>query len=808
MIANYFKIAYRNFSRNKLYTSLNIAGLTFGLTCFLVIALYVVDELTYDRHFTHSARTYRVIEQRTAENKKSLIPAVSYLLGAEAKKTIPDIGQVTRFFGGGRNNISNPDNQATFYETVWAVDPNFIEVFDHALVDGDRSSALKDPNTVVLTENLAIKLFQSSQVVGKTVLIGEDRMKITAVLKTLPSNTSFNFELLLSEATYSLLDFYKEMTTSDWSSNDHITFVVLKEHADPQSVAKQMDQLAEINRPKTPGISVQYALQPLHDIYFSSSEMEEAPFRSGNILYIYVFSIVALFLLIIACINYMNLTTAHAANRFKEIGIRKAAGAVRKNLVWQFLTESALITAFSFLLSILLVNSALPFFNPFVDKTLSLGFTTDYRIWLGALGFGLVVSLLAGSYPAIMLSGYQPVSLLKNLIIRKTGGVTLRRSLVVFQFTLSVVMIISTMLLYQQIQFVKNKNLGFQQDQLVVVDINSGRIRRSAETIKSEFSKIAEVESVSSSSRVPGEWKTIPTVKINLQGDTRATQNAYLIGADENYAKTFDIRLLNGRNFSNPGDTSSILLNETAAVMLGIEQAREQWVEIPAANFGGSEYPLNQVFKARVIGITKDFHFQSLREKIAPLVLAFRNNPVHNIDYFTVRLKTPDASPALDEMKKVLAAIDPNHLFEHHFLDDQLALFYAEDKRRETILIWVALAVVFISCLGLFGLATYAAEQRIKEIGVRKVLGATVLGISSLLSKDFLKLVLIANGIAFPVAYYIMNRWLNEFAYRIDIEVWVFVVAGSLALLIAMVTVSFQAIRAALANPISSLRSE
>lgn len=809
MILNYFKIAYRSFFRNKLYTSLNIAGLTFGLTCFILIALYVFNELTYDRHFTNSARTYRVIEQRTTEGKESLIPAVSYLLGGESKKTIPEIEQVTRFFGGGRNNISNPDNLNKFYETMWSTDAAFLEIFDHPLVDGDRVNALKDPYSVVLTEDLAIKLFNSKQVVGKMVRIGDDRLyKVTAVLKELPSNTSFNFNLLISESTYSEFDFYKDRITSDWSSNTQNTFVVLKDRANPFTVSSRMDNLVEANRPKTSGITVKYSLQPLNDIYFHSSHMQGAPFRSGNRMYIFIFSLVALFLLVIACINYMNLTTAHASNRFKEIGIRKAAGAIRKNLAWQFLTESALITGFSFILSVLLVNAALPFFNQFVDKSLSLGFATDYRIWFGAIGFALLVSLLSGSYPAIMLSGYQPVSLLKNLVVRKSGGVTLRRSLVVFQFTLSVVMIIATIVLYQQIQFIKNKNLGFQQDQLVVVDINSGLVRRNAETIKSEFGRIAEVQSVSSSSRVPGEWKTIPTVKIKTPGDTREPQNAYLIGADENFAKTFDIQLLKGRNFINPGDTSSILLNETAAALLGIDQAAEQWVEIPSANFGGSDSPLNQVFKARVIGITKDFHFQSLREKIAPLVLAYRNNPVHSIDYFTAWLKTPDASNALDEMKKVLASIDPNHLFEHHFLDEQLALFYIEDKRRETILIWVALAIVFISCLGLFGLATYAAEQRIKEIGVRKVLGASVLGISSLLSKDFLKLVLIANGVAFPVAYYVMNKWLNEFAYRIDIDVWVFVVAGSLALLIALLTVGFQAIRAAIANPIKSLRME
>jgi putative ABC transport system permease protein len=506
----------------------------------------------------------------------------------------------------------------------------------------------------------------------------------------------------------------------------------------------------------------------------------------------------------------MNLTTAKASNRSKEIGIKKTVGAFRGQLITQFLVESVLVTFISFALTVLLVNLILPFFNEFTNKKLSLGLSTNYKIWFSAISITFITGLLSGSYPALMLSRFSPVLLLKSLKIQSKSDFSLRKGLVVFQFTVSVVLIIATIVLLLQVKFLNNKDLGFDKELLVVVDINSGKIRESASTIISEFSKIPNVKNVSTTTRVPGEWKSIPTVKIKQKGSVEEPKIAYLLGVDENFSKTFEVKLLKGKSFSNAGDSTSIILNETAAKMLNISQPSDQMLEIPSRALGGSYRPLrnNQVFNARVIGIVKDFHFQTLREKIAPMVMAYKQNQVQSIDYFTSKIDAHNVEGTLKKMDEILTKIDPEDLFEYHFLDQQLALFYAEDARRQAMLIWAALATILIACMGLFGLATYAAEQRIKEIGVRKVLGASVVHLTALLSKDFLKLVLIANGIAFPIAWWATDKWLQEFAYHIKIEWWFFALAGIIAIIIALLTVSYQAIKAALMNPVKSLKTE
>lgn len=594
-------------------------------------------------------------------------------------------------------------------------------------------------------------------------------------------------------------------------------FALLKNKVTPESVSPKLKQLVYTNFKPEAGVSMDFSLQPLEAMHLYSENIFDE-IRNSNVgaggtssmFYIKVFAMVALFVLLIACINYMNLTTAKASNRSKEIGVKKAIGAIRGQLITQFLVESILVTFISFILAILLVNLILPFFNEFANKQLSLGFSTDYRIWLTTILVILITGLLSGSYPALMLSRFSPILLLKNLKIQNKSDFSLRKSLVVFQFAVSVVMIIATIVLFSQVRFVNNKDLGFNKELLVVVDINSGSIRESASAILSEFSKIPNVKNVSTTTRVPGEWKTIPTVKIRQIGNTQEPKIAYLLGVDENFSKTFEVKLLKGKSFSNAGDSISIILNETAAKMLNITEPSDQILEIPMRAMGGSYRPLrnNQVFKARVIGIVKDFHFQTLRQKIAPMVMAYQQNPVQLIDYYTARIEAKDTEATLKKMEEILTKIDPGNLFEYHFLDQQLALFYAEDARRQSMLIWAALATVLIACFGLFGLATYAAEQRVKEIGIRKVLGASVVNLTALLSKDFLKLVLIANGIAFPIAWWATDKWLQEFAYHIAIEWWFFVLAGTLSIIIALLTVSYQAIKVALMNPVKSLKTE
>jgi putative ABC transport system permease protein len=658
-------------------------------------------------------------------------------------------------------------------------------------------------------------------VVGKAVKIDflEPLMTITAVVKDHPGNSSFDFNYMLSEATFGNRDDYKQMAASDWSSNQFLVYALLGKNVKPANVATAIGQLVHDNYKPAQNVKMDYWLQPLADMHLYSEDIVDgarnsnvAAISKGRLLYVKIFAIVALFVLLIACINYVNLTTARFASRSKEVGVRKAIGALRGQLIYQFLTESLLVTMLAFALSVVVVNLLLPAFNEYTGKQLSLNLFTDYRIWLYSFLTAIVVAMLSGVYPSLLLSKFNPVLLLKGMRKSDKSGLSLRKGLVVFQFSISVVMIIATMVLIMQVHYVNNKDLGFNKDQLVVVDINSGIVRRESNTIQAEFSKIPGVKNVSVTSRVPGEWKTIPTIKIRPeQGAQSAEYNiSYFLGVDEMFAKTFEVKFVDGRNFTGNNDSASVVLNETAAAMLNIKQASGQMVSIPERAMGGTYRPIggDGPFRAKVIGIVKDFNFQSLRQRIAPLVMAYRNNPVHVIDYYTARIDGRNQAPILKQMEAVLAKIDANHLLEYHFLDEQLALFYTEDRRRETLLIGIALATIFIACLGLFGLATYAATQRIKEIGVRKVLGASLTQLTSLLAKDFLKLVLIANLLAFPVAWWATNKWLQEFAYHIDIEWWMFVMAGITAMVIALITVSFQAVKAARANPVKSLRTE
>lgn len=820
MFQNYLKVALRNFRRNKLHTWLNVAGLTFGLSCFLLLGLYLFDELTFDTHHAQTERIFRLIEHKKTKNEDLNIAGTSFRLAEGAKKSIVEIENTGRLARFGRANLMNPDKPAyKVHELLTVADSGLMEIFDFQALEGDPKTALKEPNAIVVTEELAQRYFQTSHVLGKTLQmdIQEAPLKITAVLKNHPRNSSFDFPLVVSEATFQKDTSFQREVSQDWSSNSFLTFALLGEKADPELVAPKITKLVYDNFKPEEGTSMTYSLQALKDMHLHSEKIVDgarnsnvAAMGSGSLFYLRVFGAVGLFVLLIACINYMNLTTAKASNRSKEIGVRKTIGAFRKHLVMQFLSESVLLTASSFVLALALVNMVLPAFNQFTGKELSLGFHSDPRIWLLSFATLLLAGLLAGSYPSLILSRYNPVMLLKNLKLKNGSDLSLRKVLVVFQFSISLVMIVATIVLYQQVHYLNNKDLGFKKDLLLVADINSGAIRAGAETVQTEFSKIPTVRNVSVTSRVPGEWKTIATVKVKTEGSNEDGKVAYFLGVDEEFFKTFEIEVLQGQVFSGAGDTSSVLLNETAARMLGIEQAAGQAVEIPERAFEGSYFPLSngKTLHAKVVGIVKDFNFQSLREKIAPLVLGYQFNPMQSIDYFTSRIEASDIPGTLKKMEAVLLAIDPNHPLEYHFLDEQLALFYAEDVRRQTMLIWAAMAAIFIACMGLFGLATYSAEQRMKEIGIRKVLGASIASVVGLLSKEFMSLVILSMIIASPLAYFFMKKWLEDFAYHIDIHWWVFALAGAAAIGIAFLTVSFQSIKAALENPVKSLRSE
>ncbi len=803
MLKNYFKIAWRNLTRNMMFSTVNIIGLSVALISFLLIAFYVFDELTYDRFHKKADNIYRVVENRKSlEGKERKVASTNYQLTERAKADLPEVKEMVRLGGFGRTNISTENDQNVFYGEYWTSSPQLLEVFDFKLLQGNKGTALAEPNTVVITAEIAKKLYGTTDVINRTIKVDDSiPYKVTGVLADFPSNSQLSFDLLFSET--SLDGELRQSFTSDWSSTDFTTYILLDPGADIKSLENKLTRLVADNR-KVGTDKSNYLLQPLTDVHFYSGDIEGNLGKTGSITYMYIFSAIALFILLIACINYMNLTTASFTRRSKEIAVRKVAGALRHNLVAQFLSEAVLTTFISLAIALVSVKFILPAFNEFAGKKFTLGAGTDYRIWMGIGIIVVLVSVLSGIYPALFQSGLKPLQLLKNKIKVGKVNISLRRSLVVFQFTLSIIMIIVTLVVYQQMKYINKKDLGFTKEQLLVVDINSGSVRRNAELIRNEFEKLAAVKNVSITSRVPGEWKNLRKVKVaDRQAGTAEVNEMYFLGVDDQFLTTYEIGLAQGRNFihGSMADSASVMINQTAAKKMGITEANGQLIEMP---FSAKRPP----FVARVVGIVEDFNFQSLHEPLAPMVLGFRSNPVQLIDYFTARVDPQNMAATIKQMEAVLYKIDPTHLFEYHFLDKQWELFYADDKIKQTIFLAAAALAILIACLGLFGLATYTAQQRIKEIGVRRVLGASMQSIVAMLSKEFLLLVLVAALIAFPIGWWFTHQWLDAFAYRVEVGWWIFLTAGMLAMAIAMLTISYQAIQAAMANPVKSLKNE
>ena len=811
MLKNYIKTAWRNLMKNKIFSFINIFGLTTGLTCFLLIALYVFDELSFDRFHKNADNIYRVIEDRVSpEGKQAKIAGAGYQVSEKSKSVVPGIKDVARLTVFGRTNVKATETSNVFYAEYRIGSIGFLTTFDFPLLQGNRNTALRDPFSVILTEEMATKLFGTTNVMGKSVKTDRDEKpyKITAVLKNFPANSHLSFDLLFSESTISGKNFV-DFVNTDWTSRYFTTYLQLDGKVSPHIIEKKIQDLINTNRAGDDKTKITLSLQPLTRIHFYSAGIEGSD--KSSITYIYVFSLVALFILIIACINYMNLATARFTNRAKEIAVRKVAGASRKNLVNQFLAEAFLITTIALTIALIAVKLILPYFNSFTGKQLALGTEADYRVWTGILLILVLSGILAGIYPALFQSRFKPLVLLKNKINPGKGTLSLRKSLVIFQFSLSIIMIIATTIVYMQVKYLDTKDMGFNKEQLLVIDINSGKVRRDAETIKNEFKKLPQVSQVCVTTRVPGEWKNIPKVKVKNEHITNETgDEMFFIGADDQFLSTYKIELLSGRNFSSGSlaDSSSVLITETAAKQLGIKEAAGQRIDVPFFDFSGDVSAPDRPYTVTVAGIIKDFNFQSLREPLKPMIIGFQKNPVQAIDYFTAKVSIQDANTTLKQMDAALHSIDPDHLFEYHFLDQQWDLFYREDRVRQTIFFIIAILAIVIACLGLFGLATYSAEQRVKEIGIRKVLGASVQSIVVILSKEFLKLVIIASVIAFPVAWFAMHKWLQDFAYRVNISWWVFLLAAVVAVLIALLTVGFRAIKAALANPVKSLRTE
>ncbi|MFC4722790.1 ABC transporter permease [Geojedonia litorea] len=811
MIKNYFKIALRNLFKNKGFTAINIIGLALGLGCFIVIAMYVADELSYDRYHDKADRIYRIHSDIRFGGTDLIMAVSSDPIGATLKQDYPEVEESTRLYSSSGSKLIKKGDEYINELRVTHADSTLFNVFTLPSIVGNTKDALKEPNSVVITESAARRYFGSpDNAIGKTLETDDNRStlyNVTAVIQDMPKNSHFNYEFFFSMANISY-------DMGNYLSHNFHTYIVLQPGVDykefnknfPKVIAKyvlpQASHFMKVESMEAfekSGNKLEYALFPLTDIHLKSSRGVELG-ANGNIQYVYIFSAAALFILLIACINFMNLTTARSSGRAKEVGIRKVLGSEKKALIWQFLTESTLIAFIALICAIGFAWMSLDWFNSISNKEMLISslFKPEYLVVLLALPF--VVGIMAGVYPAFFLSSFQPVKVLKGKISSGASKNNLRSFLVVFQFSTSIILIIGTIVIYQQLNHIQNTQIGFDKEQVLVVE-NSGLPRQARESLKSEIAQLTDVKSASfggylpvgDSSRSDNTFST-ETVMTESNGF-----NMQFWNIDYDYIPTMGMEIIEGRNFSRAfgSDSLGIILNESAVKSAGFKN--------PIGKKLYTSFTTNEpLIPYTVIGVVKNFNYESLRENVGPLSFILGNNSWVSV----FRFQTADISGLVDVIENKYKAMAPGMPFNYRFMDESFDNMYRQEQRVGRVALTFSILAIIIACLGLFGLATYIAEQRTKEIGIRKVLGASVSGIVTMLSKDFIKLVLISFVIATPIAYWFMNKWLQDFAFKIDINLWVFILTGLIALLIALITLSFQAIRAAISNPVKSLRTE
>ena len=805
MFRNYFKTAWRNLVRNKVYSAINILGLSIGMAVCFIILLYVQNELSYDRFNKKADRMVRVLFQANINGGKINEANVMPQLALAMKNDYPEVEDATRMRQYGTPKVSYKDKSFEEDKLVF-VDPNFFTLFTLPLIEGDAKTALLQPYTIVITKDVAKKYFGDEDPIGKSLGFNNNTefYKVTGVIDIVPPNAHFHFALFGSMVG---LD---EARSDSWMGSNFFTYTLLKPGADYKKLEAKLPGMVEkymgpqiqqnmgisLTQFRTKGNALGFALQPLTAIHLHS-ENSGGFEPGGNATYVYIFGAIAVFMLLIACINFINLSTASASKRAKEVGVRKVIGSGKGALVKQFLLQSSLFVCLALAVAFFLVQAALPLFNNFAGKDLHFDFNPG--IIASFIGLGFAVSLIAGLYPAFFLSSFKPITVLKGTATGNNRSFGLRSSLVVFQFVISVVLIIGTVVMWQQMKFIQDKKLGYNKEQLLVLT-NSYALGKNERLYKDLLLKDPRVVNATISSYKPAG----PSNSNNALGYPEGQENRIMKSleyhVDEQYIPTLGMQMVQGRNFSKEfaSDSTGMIINESAAKAFGwgpnsaigkiiIRQNSSRGINVPY----------------HIVGVIKDFHFRSLHETITPLLMTLE--PDQGLLF---KIKTTDVQGLLITMKKQWDSFNTDEPFSYAFMDDLYNRTYSTEQKTGTILNIFALLTIFVACLGLFGLVTYTAEQRTKEISIRKVLGANVAQVTGLLSKDFLKLVLIACLLAFPLSYWAMYKWLQSFAYRIEIEWWMFMLAGIAAILFALLTVSFQAIKAAIANPVKSLRAE
>jgi putative ABC transport system permease protein len=808
MFKNYLKTAFRNLLRYKGFSLINIASLTIGIIGCLVIGLFVWDERQFDKNVPGGENVYRIYEQRKNNDVITYGAPVPPAYASFLNRTYPEVDTTTRILMSLDKFLMEIGEKRNYEDKGWFVESSFFDIFPLKFAKGDPATALTEPRTVVITEDLAKKYFNNEDPVNKTLYIDKDTFAVKGVLAKLPEHFHLNFRYLMSLPSAGI----QRESMERWTWHQFYTYVKLKPGTNVQQLQDkfQAHMKKEIFPTLTQaGFTFLPFFQPLRDIHLTSSDFIYDNAIRGNQTYVKALTIIALFVLVIACFNFINLATARSFRRAKEIGVRKVIGADRRQLIFQFIGETILLSVLSMIIATIATFFIVPLLNQFTGKSIQFNPFTNPALTLIILASGIVIGILAGIYPALVLSGFQPIKVLKSMksVASGVGGAWLRQALVVIQFALSVLLIVSTIIVYKQTKYLNDKDLGFNKEQIVYFQIRDSLAAnpKTLETFKSELKRSSNVVSVTSGYGLPGDQYAGDGVNV---GNENKEHSANVFIGDEDYVKTLGLRIIAGRDFSRDMSTDvkeAFIINETAVKEFGFgtpEKAIGQplsWNEwVPADT-------LNPVKKGKVIGVVQDFHYKSLHEKVTASVIQLYPQWTFKV---AVKLKTADIKSTIAYINNIWNKFTPSYPLDYKFMDESYGKMYKSEEKLSDLLWIFTIMAIIVGCMGLFGLAAFSAEQRTKEIGIRKVLGANVLSIVGLLSKNFLMLVLIASLIAFPIAWWAMNNWLKDFPYRVTISWWVFGIAIIAALAIALLTVSFQSIKAAITNPVRSLRAE
>ncbi|PRY15421.1 ABC-type lipoprotein release transport system permease subunit [Pontibacter ummariensis] len=802
MLKLYFLTAFRSLLRNKSYSLLNVSGLALGITCSILLFLIIKYELSYDTFHSKAERIYRVNSDMSYEGDITRNTGIRFpvagLLRANGKLGMENMVQVYAEDGAQINVLSENGNVKKRFleeESVGFVEPGFFDLFDFETGSADPRGALGEPNTVVLTQSAADKYFPEGNAVGKLLRYNNLlTLKVSAVIPDFPSNTDFPFTMLLSYESY------KNYTTLDISTFDNLTsnhqlYVLLPEGVSPQAKETEISNFINQNRKQHPRIKETFSLQPLSDLHFNSDYGNYGQ-RTISREIIWSMALIGIFLVLVACINFVNLATAQVVKRAREVGVRKVMGSSKRQLILQFMGETLLITLLASFLSVILVELTVPYLNELLELNITFSMLQDPILLLFLVAQVVLVTLLAGLYPALIMARFQPIEALKSRInTQRVAGLSLRRALVVLQFTICQVLIICTILVNAQMDFFRNKSLGFNKEAVVTVQLPS-QAGQKIMPLRAEMLRNPAIRNVSFAVAPPSANMTWASSFSYNNSSQTLPFSANMKFADENYLDLFGIDLVAGRAYKN-SDSTSVLVNETMLQKLGVKTPAEVLGKSIALNGG--------TLKTSIVGVVEDFHQNSLHQPIDPTIMIVKPN---TYSFLSAKIDMSQKQEALQHLEKVWSMVYPDDVFSYEFLDETIANFYQDEARQNTLFKVFSFIAILIGCLGLYGLIAFMAAQRTKEVGIRKVMGASVFNIALLFSKEFVKLVLIAFVLAAPIAYYIISLWLQDFTYRIDINFWPFVLAGTVTLLIALITMSSKAIQAAMANPVLSLKTE